>query len=146
MCFHHPEYSTDGGEGLDVLLQPSHLYKGAFSAFNAQVLHSSKAIMELFKAGRWEVQQRLSHCSRPAESMSFAALHTGCERLSKQLRDLLRDPVNVPSSKVHHQVPCLVKQPRISRGCTWPWAVLVIPCSPWDFTLTICCTVSNAMM
>lgn len=76
-----------------------------------QVRHSSKAILDLFKAGRWDVQQRLSHCSRPKESMTFPAVHTACERLSKQLRDLLRDPVVVPSSKVHHHLPSHAKQP-----------------------------------
>ena len=70
-----------------------------------QVLHSSKAILDLFQAGRWDILQRLSHCSRAKESMSFAAVHTACERMSKQLGDLLRDLVVVPSSKVHHHQP-----------------------------------------
>ena len=74
---------------------------------DVQVLHSSKAIVQLFQAGQWDVQQRLSHCSRLKESMSFAAVHAACSRLHKQIRDLLRDPVLVPSSKVSHTHPSL---------------------------------------
>ena len=75
-------------------------YKSA--DITVQVLHSSKAIVQLFQAGKWDIQQRLSHCSCLEESMSFAAVHAACDRLKRQTRDLLRDPVVVPGSKVGH--------------------------------------------
>ena len=74
---------------------------------DAQVLQSSKAIVQLLQAGQWDVRQRLSHCSCLEDSMSFAAVHAACSRLHQQIRDLLRDPVLVPSSKVSHTHPSL---------------------------------------
>ena len=65
-----------------------------------QALHSSGAILQLFQAGEWDIQQRLVHSSQPFESMSFAAVHTACSGLGKQIGELLRDPVVVLSSKV----------------------------------------------
>lgn len=90
----------------------------ALNCLAVQVLHSSAAILQLFQAGRWDIQQRLSHCSRPGESMSFAAVHAACDGLSKHLKDLLRNPVVIASSKVCHQPPSLTAQPAESLSIT----------------------------
>ena len=103
------------GRALVVIARSHRL---VLSWYSVQVLHSSNAILQLFQAGRWDIQQRLSHCFRPGKSMSFAAVHAACDSLSKQLKDLLRDPVVIPSSKVCHQPPSLRIKPAYNLSIT----------------------------
>lgn len=68
-----------------------------------QVLYSLKGILQLAKEGRWDVNERMAHFSRPGDIVSLAAVYGACNSFTKQIMDLLREPVVIFRPKVTHQ-------------------------------------------
>lgn len=119
-----------------------------------QVLLSSKGVFALFRAGEWEAEQRLSHCSRPEESLSIVTVGTACDRLGQQMKNLGTEPVLPGRSQAsllitrpcHHDMrhhlfylksPCAkVNIPTILLKSTRDACIVLVMCPELGMSLT----------